>query len=213
MKILGLTITTLMILLAPPLSDGIDEEPHSLARRVPKFELDNHGLAEALMKLTKTSGVIIGFEAAPGEEERISLSRENATVTELMDEIVRRAALYKWEERDGIIHVFSKDGPSDLLSARIRRLKLHETNTYDLVQATLGLPEVESVLRRYNLQPASYGSLPNGRPYGSLPRFSVDFSDTRLLEVLDTAARASHSRMWIVRRTGIDYRSISISFR
>jgi len=89
-------------------------------------------IASTLATIAKSTGALIGFEVAMGDEpsfggDRFAWSPCGLTLAQALDQVVAMDARYEWRERDGVIHVRPQSAFEDagnFLNARVERFEI-----------------------------------------------------------------------------------------
>jgi hypothetical protein len=176
--------------------------------RVVQYDGD---MAHLLANLTDTFGVTIGFEVDPKQPQpRVSFYVRDATLSDVLNAIVKSAPAYDWRERDGSIEVLPVRASSPLLDTRIDNFQVSEVDQIEAVNRLLKLPEVQANLRAMGLNQKETGSVSTET---KVEKFSINLDGVTMRQALSRIANESGGRFWIFRPLGGGFFSISNSPR
>jgi hypothetical protein len=172
----------------------------------------------ALSTLCVDYRIPIGFEPALGHKAQyhLNIDLDNATLENVLNEIVAQETSYKWELRDGVINVIPINSRDDfvekLLNTEIRQFEPPKTlGKFQIRDAIVELPEVVALLKANGIKASHYG-------YSYNPSLKIDkridlsISGTDVRGVLNKVIRETEHNMWMVSRSGENLSSLDIGF-
>lgn len=172
----------------------------------------------ALSTLCVDYRIPIGFEPAVGHKAQyhLNIELENATLDNVLNEIVGQETGYKWELRDGVINVIPITSRDDfvekLLNTEVRQFdQPTKLGKFQIRDAIVELPEVVALLKANGIKASHYG-------YSYNPSLNADkgidlsISGTDVRGVLNKVIRETEHNMWMVSRSGKNLSSLDISF-
>jgi hypothetical protein len=172
---------------------------HSLlTTRVPKYQITAANLLEAVSQLSSQFGIPIGIQWAesPTATKVINGSWTNAKVDDILRDIVAEDPSYELVVSRAVVHIhprtFSRD-PSDFLNIKLDSFVARDEYTR---QIGFKLHDI--------LNPTMTGRSAVGACAGSVAvgagetKTSINLSEPRVLDVLDTILLGSNFSMWMV---------------
>lgn len=173
----------------------------------------------ALTTLNEDYRIPIGFELALGHKAQyhLNIDLENATLEEVLNEIVGQEAGYRWELRDGVINIIpitSRDEfVEKLLNTPIRRFdQPKKLGKFQIRDAVVELPEVVALLKTNGITASHYGYSYSYPSLYTNKKVDLSISGTDVRGVLNKVIRESEHNMWMVSRSGKNLTSLDISF-
>jgi hypothetical protein len=170
----------------------------------------------ALSTLCVDHRIPIGLELARSHKPQyhLNIDLENATLEDVLNEIVGQETGYRWELRDGVINIIPITSRDDfvekLLNTPISQFDQPKNlGKFQIRDAIVELPEVVSLLRANGITPSHYGYF-----YVDYKNNNVDLSisGTDVREVLNKVIRETEHNMWMVSRSGKNLSSLDIGF-
>jgi len=173
----------------------------------------------ALSTLNTDYRIPIGFEVAREHEPKyqLNIDLENATLEAVLDEIVGQETGYRWELRDGVINIIPitcrDDFVEKLLSITIHRFNQpKKLGKFQIRDAIVDLPEVESLLKANGITASHYGYAYSYPTPNTNEKVDLSMSDTDLRGVLNKVIRETEHNMWMISRSGKNLSSLDLSF-
>jgi hypothetical protein len=172
----------------------------------------------ALSTLCVDYRIPIGFEPALGHKAQyhLNIDLENASLENVLNEIVAQETGYKWELRDGVINIIPITSRDDfvekLLNTEIRQFdQPKKLGKFQIRDAIIELPEVVALLKANRITASHYGYLYNpSRNTDEKTDLSISGTDVR--GVLNKVIRETEHNMWMVSRSRENLSSLDISF-
>jgi len=171
-----------------------------------------------LSTLNEDYRIPIGFELALGHKAQyhLNIDLENATLEDVLNEIVGQETGYRWELRDGVINIIpitSRDEfVEKLLNTPIRRFhQPKKLGKFQIRDAIVELPEVVALLKASGITASHYGYSYGPSPHAN-ERIDLSSSGTDVRGVLNKVIRETEHNMWMVSRSGKNLSSLDISF-
>jgi hypothetical protein len=159
-----------------------------------------------LAVLPNTYGVTVGLELDTQRYHNVTVSLQDATVTDVMNALVQSSKKYQWRQTGGFIDVWPLAGSNPLLETRINSFNVKDVSPSEAFDQLFNLPEVQANMTTLNLKrrapDASSEKL-------SSSRFSVNMEGVSLREALDKIAQESRIEIWIFRNYPDGFFSIS----
>jgi hypothetical protein len=172
----------------------------------------------ALSTLNVDKRIPIGFEVALGHkaEYHLNVNLENATLEDVLNEIVGQETGYRWELRDGVINIIPITSRDDfvekLLNTPIRRFdQPKKLGKFQIRDAIVELPEVAALLKANGITASHYGYYYHPSPYAN-EKVDLSVSGTDLRGVLNKVIRETEHNMWMVSRSGKNLKTLDIDF-
>ena len=203
-----------LVLLSATLSLNGQELSSSLAsRQLEDVRIRGYGVAGLLADLSLWYDVPIGMEVAMNSNgvDRLRLDFKKATLEEVLNRVVAEHPEYEWEVRDGVVHVFPKEGRQDpivkqILGIEIGRFSIKEkTVTWDVEKTLLTSPELAPVMDGYGLTTPGWAFsgfyFPN---VGS--NFNLDVSNQPVRSILNRIVKESKTaKFWSISRNSQEH--------
>jgi hypothetical protein len=168
-------------------------------------------MAYMLAHLTERFDVTIGLEIdAKQARSHVSLYLREATLTDVLNAIVKSAPTYQWRERSGCIEVLPVGASSPLLDTMISNFRVSEADQTEAVNRLMNLPDVQANLRAMNLNRKDPGSASTETKSS---KFSMNLEGVTMRQALSKIANESGGRFWIFQTFGDGFFSISNSPR
>ena len=160
----------------------------------------------ALAGIPTAYGMTVGLELDTQRYQTISLSLDDATLTDAMNAIVQSSKKYQWRQTGGFVDFWPLTGGNPLLETRISSFNVKDLSQSEAFDQLLNLPEVQASMTALNLKRRA----PDGSP-GKLSssKFSVNLEGVSLREALNKIARESRMEIWIFRNYPNGFFSIS----
>jgi hypothetical protein len=173
-----------------------EPRPRQIASIV--YEGDMAGL---LAKLAQEYGTNIGLELTPGRPKisvKIDL-RNDPTLHDVLDAIVRSAQGYRWREADGAVEVSPAQGGCPLLDAIVEDFQVSGVSQAEAVDHLISLPEVRAGMGALNLRYGEHNGPPSRTPG---EKVSMSLKGASVRQVLHQIAGRGGGRFWSFRRYG-----------
>jgi len=171
----------------------------------------------ALSTLCGDYKIPIGFEQALGHKAQyhLNIDLENATLEDVLNEIVGQEMGYRWELRDGVINIIPITSRDDfvekLLNTPIRRFdQPKKLGKFQIRDAITELPEVVALLKANGITASHYGYVYSS-PYPN-EKVDLNISGTDVRGILNKVIRETEHNMWMVSRSGRNLRSLDLGF-
>jgi len=159
----------------------------------------------ALAGIPTAYGMTVGLELDTQRYQTISLSLDDATLTDAMNAIVQSSKKYQWRQSGGFIDVWPLAGGNPLLETRINSFNVKDLSVSEALDQLLNLPEVQQNMADLHLKRRA----PDAREKLSSSKFSINLEVVSLREALDKIAQESHLAIWIFRNYPNGFFSIS----
>jgi len=171
----------------------------------------------ALSTLCVDYSIPIGFEPALGNKAQyhLNVDLENATLEDVLNEIVGQETGYRWELRDGVINIAPVTSKDDfvekLLNTEIRRFdQPKKLGKFQIRDAIVELPEVVALLKANGITASHYGYYYS--PLHTNEGIDLSISGTDVRGVLNKVIRETEHNMWMVSRSGKNLSVLDVSF-
>ena len=171
--------------------------------RVIEFEGD---FTRILAALPNAYGVTVGLELDTQRYHNVSVSLQDATVTDVMNALIQSSKKYQWRQTGGFIDVWPLAGSNPLLETRINSFNVKDLSPSEAFDQLLNLPEVQANMTTLNLKRRAPDVTPEKL---SSSRFSVNLEGVSLREALNKIAQESRIEIWIFRNYPNGFFSIS----
>ncbi|HKG60756.1 MAG TPA: hypothetical protein VKB05_13435 [Pyrinomonadaceae bacterium] len=188
---------------AVSMSGVMAQQPTAPLVRVIEFKGD---FTMVLAALPNTYGVTVGLELDTQRYHIVSVSLQDATVTDVMNAIVQSSKKYQWQQTGGFIDVWPLAGSNPLLETRINSFNVKDLSPAEALDQLLNLPEVQANMTTLNLKRRAPDVSPGKL---SSSRFSVNLEGVSLREALNKIAQESRLEIWIFRNYPNGFFSIS----
>jgi len=166
--------------------------------------------AMALANLGNTFGVTVGLELDTQRYHQVSLSLEDANVTDVMNGIVQSSKKFQCRQTSEFIDVWPLTGSNPLLETKINSFNVKDVSPSEALDQLLNLPEVQANMTTLNLKRRSTdGARDVSLEKLSSPRLSLNLEGVTLREALNRIAQESHLGIWIFRNYPNGFFSIS----
>jgi hypothetical protein len=172
----------------------------------------------ALSTLCVDYKIPIGFEPALGHKAQyhLNIDLENASLENVLNEIIAQETGYKWELRDGVINIIPITSRDDfvekLLNTEIRQFdQPKKLGKFQIRDAIVELPEVVALLKANRITASHYGYLYNPTRKTD-EKIDLSVSGTDVRGVLNKVIRETEHNMWMVSRSRENLSSLDISF-
>lgn len=193
----------------------VAQEPKDniLAQKVNGFHVINAPPSMVVERLSVKYGVPIGVESVPdsiGGKTRIAVDVQEGTVADVLNAVVSREPIYRWQKINGVINLFPKKTDS-LLETVIENYEIRDVNKEDAVRTLKNSPEVRRELNRTSVKERTFVS-PTWTPLDKLPRFTLVIKRATMRTILNEILKASRSNYWAFFRYGSqdEYFSLSV---
>lgn len=160
----------------------------------------------------------IGLEVAldHNDEYHLNMDVENATLQDVLGEIIQQEPEYRWELRDGVINIIpvrARDAfVEKFLSTSIRQFTMPKViGKFKIRDAIVALPEVVALLKANGITASHYGYYYRPSIYTN-ENIDLSISNTDVRGVLNKVARDSEHNMWMVSRSGDNRTSLDVGF-
>ena len=163
------------------------------------------GFTMALAGIPPAYGLTVGLELDTQRYHSVTVSLQDATVTDVMNAIVQSSKKYQWRQSGVFIDVWPSAGGNPLLETRINSFNVKDLSVSDALDQLLNLPEVQQNMTDLHLKRRA----PDVREKLSSSRFSINLEGVSLREALDKIAQESHLAIWIFRNYPNGFFSIS----
>jgi hypothetical protein len=201
---------SLLFILIPPTPSAASgmQQPKDLdtklRTKVDSYQLQANNFVEALTQVASEFQIPMGIEWVnpPTAGARLTLTWKNATVSEILQAIVKTQQGFKIVVRAGVVHVLSPE----LVPDRENPLKLN-VNDFEVqnVPAEVASRQLHEVVKRTLLPPKPQqgferrgGVGGSGFSNSDDPKVSVTLKNATVEDVLDALALASARKIWIV---------------
>jgi hypothetical protein len=177
---------------AVSMSGVMAQQPAVSTLRVIRYKGD---FTMALAALPTAYGMTVGLELDTQRYRIVSVSLDDATVTDVMNAIILSSKKYQWRQSGGFVDVWPSAGGNPLLETRINSFKVKDLSPSEAFDQLFNLPEVQANMTALNLkrrEPDPPGKL-------SSTRFSVNLEGVSLREALDKIAQEARLEIWIFR--------------
>ena len=211
------TLATVMIgllgLVETP-TNGQTSTVNLLQRRI-TIHVKQNTFLYALSTLNVDYRIPIGFEVALDHKPQyhLNIDLENATLENVLNEIVGQETGYRWELRDEVINVVPITSRDDcverLLNTPIHRFdQPKKLGKFQVRDAIVELPEVVSLLKANGIKASHYGY---AYSYTN-QKVDLSISDTDVRGILNKVIRETEHNMWMISRSGKNLSSLDLSF-
>lgn len=190
--------------------------------KVPFFEAKNATLEEALAQLKFRWKIQVCLEKVPKEssyekEAAISVKRENASILEILDALVKADPRYYWEIYNShlytsaslinILPVGAKNDPDNPMNIKVEKAIIKDVTPYNAItQVDYWIPELAKKLHPGGIAgSALYGIGTKVRIF----KIYFEFEDITVREILNEIALRSGGLSWVfefVKKTPQSYR-------
>jgi hypothetical protein len=187
---------------AVSLSGVMAQQPAPQTLRVVRYQGD---FTMALAAIPTVYGVTVGLELEPQRYRIVTVSLDDANVTDVMNAIIQSSKNYQWRQTGEFVDVWPSAGGNPLLETRINRFNAKDVSPAEAFDQLFNLPEVQANMTALNLKrraPDPPGKL-------SSTKFSVNVEGVSLREALNKIAQESHLEIWIFRNYPNGFFSIS----
>ena len=184
------------------MSGVMAQQPTAPLVRVMEFKGD---FTSVLAALPNVYGVTVGLELDTQRYHNVSVSLQDATLTDIMNALVQSSKKYQWRQTGGFIDVWPLAGGNLLLETRINSFNVKDLSPSEAFDQLLNLPEVQQNLADLHLKRRA----PDAREKLSSSKFSINLEGVSLREALDKIAQESHLAIWIFRNYPNGFFSIS----
>ena len=160
----------------------------------------NGDFAMALANLSHTFGVTVGLELDTQRYLKVSLSMQDATLTDAMNGIVQSSKKYQLRQTGEFIDIWPLAGGNPLLETKINSFNVKDLTASEALDQLFNLPEVQYNMTALNLRRrAPDGARDVSVEKLSSSRFSVNLEGVSLREALNRIAEESHLEIWVFR--------------
>jgi len=155
-------------------------------------------MAALLATLANKYGVTIGLEIDPTQPRpQVGFYLEEASLTNILDAICKSAPRYQWRESGGFIEVLPSHGSSQLLDTVISSFRVADIEEKDAINQLIELPEVQARMMAIGLK---LRDLPTASTESKDKKFSLSLKDVTMRGVLNSVAKESGAKFWLLRR-------------
>ena len=185
------------------MSGVMAQQPAAPLVRVMEFKGD---FTSVLAALPNVYGVTVGLELDTQRYHNVTVSLQDATLTDVMNALVQSSKKYQWRQTGGFIDVWPLAGGNLLLETRINSFNVKDLSPSEAFDQLLNLPVVQANMTTLNLKRRAPDVTPGKL---SSSRFSVNLEGVSLREALNKIAQESHIEIWIFRNYPNGFFSIS----
>lgn len=179
------------------------EDP--LARPAPNFQSPFASVSMAFQTLMLESGTPGGevtLEGCEGESQR-AVRLEGPTVREALEGITRADPQFRWEVKEGVIHLLPIGGVPSLLKVRIKGFDTGEATDIETAATFLfALQDVRDAAATLGLSRNAIGTGPYAiipGPHPEPPRLGLHLRDLTVADALDALVRTNKRGIWLYR--------------
>lgn len=193
--------------------------PDNLLEKRITLHINQGTFLYALSTLNVDHKIPIGFEVALGHKAQyhLNIDLDNATLEDVLNEIVRQEMGYRWELRDGVINFIPIRSRDDflekLLNTPIRRFdQPKKLGKFQIRDAIVELPEVVALLKANGVTASHYGYPYHYSSIYRNEKVDLSISGTDVRGILNKVIRETEHNMWMVSRSGKNLSSLDVSF-
>ncbi len=209
-------IAELMFSGAP--SSGQTIAGNLLEQRV-KLNIKQSTFMYALSKLSGDERIPIGFELALAHknEYHLNIEADDATLQDVLDQIVQQELGYRWEMRDGVINIIPVKSRDEfvekLLNIPVRQFTPPKVlGKFHIRDAIVDLPEVVALLKANGITASRYGYFYRYPSIYTNEKIDLSISQTDVRGVLNKVIKDSEHKLWMVSRSGKNLNSLDVGF-
>jgi hypothetical protein len=178
--------------------------------KIPPLRVINYSgdMTSLLAYLSQEFSITIGLEIDPKQlKPQVSIHVKDATLTDVLNAIVKSAPAYHWRERDGWIEVLPVEGSHPFLDTMINNFQVNDVNQKEAVNHLLSLLDLQANLRSMGLTRKD----PPSTSETKIEKLSVKIEGVTVRQALSMIANQSRARFWLFRTLGGGFFSISNS--
>ncbi len=172
--------------------------PLGIGDRVETFHVQGVAAHEALQSMSRKYNVVIGVEGVVYKTDpKISLDFSGGTLADLLNAFVAEARDYRWQNDDGIIHVFRNGAPASLASVVLNFPGATGEARYEIWRQLHTLTEYVAWMQSHQC-----------RPFERSRRLDFSFNNGQIIDIpagqmtvaqlLDQVAKKSGDGFWAV---------------
>jgi hypothetical protein len=135
---------------------------------------------------------------------------KSGTVQDVLDAVISFRPGYKWEEVDGVINLFPRNGRESLLEVKISKFSVKDKSTGEIINTLLASPEVSTKLLELGLEIDHTSPLPSGYDVSSSRPYTFALENVRVRDILNYLIKNTHNKYWCVQRFGPAKRYFSL---
>lgn len=207
------------LLMIREISGSAQTTPDNLLKKRITLHIDQGTFLYALSTLNVDYRIPIGFEVALGRKAQyhLNIDLDNATLEDVLNDIVGQETGYRWELRDGVVNIIpitSRDAfLEELLNTPIRQFdRPKKLGKFQIRDAIVELPEVVALLKANGITASHYGYPYHYSSIYRNEKVDLNISGTDVRGVLNKVIRETEHNMWMVSRSGKNLSSLDISF-
>lgn len=171
--------------------------PLDIGDKVGAFNVQGVSAYEALQNVSRKYNIVIGLEGYVYKTDpKISLDFSGGTVADLLNAFVAQAPDYRWQNDDGIIHVFRNGGPALLASVELNYPGASGKRRYDIWREIHTLPEYVDWMKSYQCRAFDPSRLEDFR-FDDGP-IDIAAGKITVAQLLDQVAKKSGDGFWAV---------------
>jgi hypothetical protein len=171
--------------------------PLGIGDRVGAFHIQEVSAYEALQNVSRKYNVVIGMEGVVYKTDpKISLDFSGGTVADLLNAIVAEAPDYRWQNDDGIIHVFRNGARAPLVKLVLNYPGASQKDRYEIWREFHTLPEYVGWMKSYQCRPLERIRLVDFR-FDDGP-IDIAAGQMTVGQLLDQVAKKSGDGFWAV---------------
>jgi hypothetical protein len=175
--------------------------PVDTKQRVAPIHVEQFGVHNALRSISQKMGVPIGVEMIfePKTEPTLNFDFPGGTVADLLNTLVSHAPGYRWDETDGMIHVFRNSTHLPIASVTMSYPGVENKSREDIWEDIAQRPEITAWLEANQ---CARQELFGGREFrtNNAP-ISIDPGTMTLAQLLDQVAVKSGVNYWAISQT------------
>lgn len=190
---ISLKLLAVAVVLGISMSVVMAQQPASKTLRVIRYQGDFTMIVAAM---PGAYGVTVGLELDTQRYHIVTLSVDDATLTDAMNAIIQSSKKYQWRQIGGFVDVWPLAGGNPLLETKINSFNVKDVSASEAFDRLFNLPEVQANMTTLNLK--------RREPEGvtgklSSAKFSVNLEGVSLREALNKIAQESHLEFWVFR--------------
>ena len=188
-------------------SHSVGQETPAWKTHAPVVIKYDGDMTALLASLSSKYGATIGLEVDPKQPQpQVELYLKEATLTDILNAIVKSAPRYQWRESGGLIEVLPLEGTDPILDTGISGFRLDNVDDREAINQLVKLPEVQAAMRATSLDFRDLGNASTNRK-GEKVSFNLESGTMR--QALNRIAKETGARFWIFRRDSNGFFSIS----
>lgn len=183
-----------------------------------RFDLLIHkkSFQDILVELSREYDVPIGFQVTddvenPSCKQSTNLYLQNATIDQIMGNVISLCPNYSWSITDEVINIFPAISESSLLDIKVAKIEIKERTSEEILDSLFNLREIKSELESNGLSRDNTTAFwqtesKNDRKY------SVTLSDKKIRNILNYLILNTEKKAWIYYRLSNDKTAFSLRF-